>query len=271
MLRILKYLSLGAVALYLAALLALVVFQRDLEYFPSRETKTPAEAGFPAAEVLSLKTADGETLEAWHVTAQPGKPTILYFFGNGGRLYFYGKRFQRLTDNGAGLLGVSYRGYGASTGAPTEAGLREDADTAYRYLETQHVNPSSIVLFGDSLGSAVAIGLAAKHRFAGLVLDSPFSSAADVALARYPIFPVKLLMRDPFRSVRLIRQVHAPLLVLHGTADTIVPIRFGRKLFRHANEPKEMIEIPDAPHVVTRDPAVMEKAIAFIGALPMDP
>ena len=269
--RFLKISAVSLIALYLGALLLLYLVQRRLEYFPSSETRTPAEAGLPAAETLSLKTADGETLEAWHVAAKPGKPTILYFHGNGGRLYFYARRFERIVEAGNGLLAISYRGYGNSTGTPTEPGLREDADTAYRYLEAQRVPASSIVVFGDSLGSAMAIGLAAKHRFAAIVLDSPFSSAADVAAARYPIFPVRFLMSDTYRSVRAIRSIHTPLLILHGTDDAIVPIRFGRKLFRHANDPREMIEIEGGAHVVTRDPVVLEKAIAFIGRIAIDP
>ena len=269
--RFLKFAVIGLVAFYVTGTLLLYLVQRRLEYYPGGETRSPTEAGLPAAEVLALKTTDGETLEAWHVAAKPGKPTILYFFGNGGRLYFYGKRFARMTETGNGLLAISYRGYGASTGTPTEIGLREDADTAYRYLEARHVPPSSIVVFGDSLGSAMAVGIAAKHRLAAMVLDSPFSSAVDVAASRYPIFPVRLLMTDAYRSKRLIRQMHMPLLVMHGTADTVVPIRFGRKLFRSANEPKEMIEIEGGAHVVTRDHAVMERALAFIEGLPIDP
>ena len=271
MLRFLRYAAIGLVSLYLAALALLYLVQRRLEYFPSSETRPPIEAGFAAAEVLTLKTADGESLEAWHVAAKPGRPTILYFHGNGGRLYFYGKRFARMVEGGNGLLAISYRGYGRSTGSPSEAGLREDADTAYRYLENAGVPASAMVVLGDSLGSAIAIGLAAKHRFAAIILDSPFSSAADVAAWRYPIFPVRYLMSDTYRSIRSIKSIHTPLLVLHGTADTVVPIRFARKLFRHANDPKEMVEIDNAGHVVTRDAAVLEQALGFIDRVQSGP
>ena len=264
MMRFFKYGSFGLIALYLVAALFMYGVQRRLQYFPGGEVVAPADAGFPAASVLSLRTSDGETLGAWSLAAKPHKPTILYFFGNGGRLQYYGRRFARITADGNGLLAVSYRGYGASTGSPTEEGLIEDAETAYRRLLADGVPPDSIVIMGDSLGTGVAVALAARHRPAALILDSPFLSARHVAERRYPILPVDWLMKDQFRSDVRIRGVKAPLLVLHGTADAIVPIDSGRALFALANSPKLFWEIPNGSHVSTRDMAVLDRVINFI-------
>ena len=264
MARFLRRAVYAAVFCYVLATLLLYLMQRRLQYFPNGDVISPAQAGVPEASALTLETRDGEKLQAWSIEAKPGRPTILYFFGNGGRLHFYARRFARMAAEGDGVLAISYRGYGASTGSATEEGLIEDGETAYRHLRSRSIADKSIAIMADSLGSGIAVQLAARHGIAALVLDSPFSSAVDVAGGRYPIFPVFWLMKDQFRSADFIRMVHAPLMVLHGTADQIVPIQFGRKLFSQANQPKRFIEVPDGGHVVTRDMLLFEQALAFI-------
>ncbi|MBY0612685.1 MAG: alpha/beta hydrolase [Beijerinckiaceae bacterium] len=270
--RLFKYSLIGLIGLYLAATLFMYALQRRLQYFPGGDVVVPAAAGLPGAATVTLRTADGETLSAWSIKAQPGKPTILYFFGNGGRLQYYGRRFARMTASGNGLIAVSYRGYGASTGSPSETGLIEDAETAYRQALADGASPRSIIMMGDSLGTGVAVALAARHRPAALILDSPFLSARHVAEIRYPIFPVDWLMKDQFRSDLLIGSIKAPLLVIHGTADAIVPIESGRALFALANQPKLFWEIPGGTHVSTRDMAVLDRVIDYIAeiARPLD-
>ncbi len=247
------------------------VMQRSFLYFPAKEVVTPQNAGLPQASVVSLTTSDSETLQAWYIPARQNKPTILFFFGNGGRLQGYARRYAKLTENGNGLLAISYRGYGASTGHPTENGLIEDAETANRFLTTLKIPKSSTVLYADSLGTGVAIALAAKHKFAGIVLDSPFSSTVDVASWRFPFMPIRWLMSDQFRSDQRIAAVHAPLLIMHGTADGIVPIEFGKKLFGLANQPKQFIEVKESGHIVSGNPEILEKALNFISSLKLTP
>ena len=200
-------------------------------YFPERVRTTPAAAGLPQAQEVMLDTADGEKIIAWHVPPRGDKPVVIYFHGNGGSLRLRVDRFARLAAAGVGLLAVSYRGYGGSTGSPTEAGLIEDARAAYAFAAERY--PGRIVLWGESLGSGVAIALAAEKPVSKLILDAPFTSALDIAASAYPFLPVRLLMKDQFRSDLRIAQVKAPVLILHGDADSIVPIAYRRTAARH--------------------------------------
>ncbi|MFN3657516.1 MAG: alpha/beta hydrolase [Pseudolabrys sp.] len=244
----LKWLLVIAVAGYGGLLALMYVFQRALMYFPDPSRTPPAAAGLPQAEEVVLRTADGETLVAWHVPPRGERPVVLYFHGNGGALNLRAHRFSRLTADGTGLLALSYRGYGGSTGRPSESGLILDAQAAYDFAAARY-QPERIVLWGESLGTAVAIALAIERKVAGLILDAPFTSAADIGAAAYPFAPVRWLIKDPFRSDARIGRVRAPLLFLHGGRDNIVPIAYGERLFALANEPKQMVRFPAANHV----------------------
>jgi fermentation-respiration switch protein FrsA (DUF1100 family) len=229
-------------------LLALMyVFQRSLMYFPDTRRTPPALAGLPQAEEVRLTSSDGEKLIAWHVAPREGKPVVLYFQGNGGALNLRVERFRWLIADGTGLMALSYRGYGGSSGEPSEQGLIRDAIAAYDFAVARYA-PVHLVLWGESLGSAVAIALAADHKVGGLILDAPFTSAADVGAAAYPFVPVRWLIKDPFRSDLRIARVTAPILVRHGERDWVVPIRFGERLFALAREPKRMVRVPNAGH-----------------------
>jgi fermentation-respiration switch protein FrsA (DUF1100 family) len=150
---------------------------------------------------------------------------------------------------GMGVLAIEYRGYASSTGSPSERGLKLDGEAAYAAAVKGGVEPQRIVAMGESLGSGVAISIAARHKVGALVLDSPYSSIADVAAAAYWFVPVRALLRDPFRNDLLIAQVTAPTLVVHGTKDQVVPIRFGEKLFALANPPKTFWRVEGAGHL----------------------
>ena len=173
------------------AIVGLAVFQRRLQYFPDRRLvqnwRKPACA---AGEELRLTTEDGETLVAWYFPAKDGRPLILYFHGNAGALVDRVPRFRMFTARGYGLLAVSYRGYGGSTGSPTQIGLMQDGEAAYREARARGYDGDRIVMMGASLGTGVAIALAARHQTAALVLEAPYLSALDVASAHYPYFPV---------------------------------------------------------------------------------
>ncbi|MGH7000647.1 MAG: alpha/beta hydrolase, partial [Stellaceae bacterium] len=229
-----------------------------------RHLADPAQSGMGGVEDLRLTTDDGETLVAWYAPAKDGHPLILYFHGNGGALIDRVPRFRALTACGYGLLALSYRGYGGSTGSPTQQGLMEDAETAYRQARARGYDGGRIVLMGESLGAGVAIALAARHEAAALVLDSPFSSAVAVAAAHYPIFPVKWLMFDRFRSDLVIGDVHIPILVLHGDEDDVVPIRLARRLIELANEPKTFMLVSGGKHLVLGLAEVLPRVHAWI-------
>src|SRR5262245_23024327 len=241
----------------------LYVMQRSLMYFPEPFRTSPAAAGFPAATEVTPGTADGEKVIAWHVPARGDKPTVLYFHGNGGALRHRVARFQALTADGTGLLALSYRGFGGSTGSPTEQGLLADAAAAYAFLAAR-TPPERIVLWGESLGGGVAIALAVDHKVARIVLEAPFSAAVDIGARAYWFLPVRQLMKDQFRSDLRIAQVKVPILIVHGTADSIVPIEFGERLYALANEPKRMIRFDGGGHNNLDAFGVVDAAREFI-------
>ena len=235
--------------LYVAAFAALYLAQRRLLYFPNAVEIAPATAGLSNAQRLHLTTDDGETLLAWYVAPSAGRPIILYFHGNGGGLDLRAARFNALTATGDGLLAVEYRGYAGSTGSPSEVGLLADGEATYQEAARLGFPADRIVLLGESLGSGVAVALAARHEVRALVLDSPYSSIADLAAARFWMFPVRWLMSDTFRNDLRIGSVFAPLLIVHGTRDEVIPIRFAEKLFALAHEPKSFLPVEAGGHL----------------------
>ena len=273
--RRLVALVIGVIALaYLAALGALYSQQRHY-LFPLDPTRTdPAVAGIPGLTETTIRTEDGETLVAWVLPPQEGKPVLLYFHGQSGNLARPGRleRYKALAADGEGLFIVSYRGYGGSTGAPSEVGLRADARAAYK-AAAERFGADRLVAYGESLGTGVAVGLAAEAPVKGLILESPYLSTAEVGATRYPWAPVKLLMRDQFRSDELIGKVRAPILILHGVKDPIIPYAQGVALFNLAPGPKRLVSFPDGEHVDLPDHGSIPQVAMFLhdiaGATPL--
>jgi fermentation-respiration switch protein FrsA (DUF1100 family) len=224
------------------------VTQRSHQYFPGRQGLAASAVGLVGVEDLKLTSADGETLQAWYSPARSAKATILYLHGNGGEISDRPERFAAYQAAGFGVFFLSYRGYGASTGSPSEPGLVNDARAAYDWLTGRGVKPEEIMLVGESLGSGVAVQLAAERPIKAVALEAPFSSAANVAASVYWWLPVRLLMKDKFDSFAVIGKVKVPLLITHGDLDGIVPLSEGQALFALANEPKEMVVVPGGNH-----------------------
>jgi uncharacterized protein len=256
--------SVGAV--YALLVVGLTAFQRRLQYFPDRRLTELAQTGMIGGEELRLTTADGETLVAWHFPPKDGQPLILYFHGNGGALVDRVPRFRMFTARGYGLLAVSYRGYGGSTGSPTQGGLMQDGEAAYREARARGYGGEHVILMGASLGTGIAIALAATHEAAALVLEAPYLSALDVASAHYPIFPVRWLMLDQFRSDLVIGDVRIPVLMVHGEGDDVIPINSARRLFELANEPKTFMRVPGGNHLVLALADVFPRMCEWIDA-----
>lgn len=233
--------------LYLGLTAAMYFSQRSLMYFPDTAHTTPAEAGLPEAEEVPLVTSDGVHIHAWHVAPQDNKPVILYFHGNGGSLKYRVGRFSELIGAGIGLVAVEYRGYGGDPGTPSEQGLIADAEAGYAYAAA-HYPAQQIVIWGESLGSGIAVALAAEKPVGRVILEAPFTSAVAVAGRRYWFLPVHLLMKDQFRSDERIAKVTAPLLILHGMQDRTVPYAMGEQLFDMANKPKHIVRFIDGGH-----------------------
>ena len=238
--------GLGAIA-YLA-IIALVYTQQRRLLFPASPARvSAAQAGLTGVQDVVIATSDGEQLVAWWKPPEPGRALVLYFHGNGGSLLNRRDRVRMLTQDGRGILIVSYRGYSGSTGTPSETGLREDARAARDWLSTYE--PGRIVLYGESLGTGVAVRLATERPVGGVILDAPYTSTADIAKGLFWYLPVALLMRDQFRSVDRIGDIKVPLLVMHGEEDSVIPIALSELLFKAANEPKRYLRLPGVDHV----------------------
>jgi fermentation-respiration switch protein FrsA (DUF1100 family) len=252
-------------AFYLLALAILTFCQRDLLYLRNeRVVQSATSVALTGIREFQLRTSDGQSLRAWYRPAAAGRPLVVFFHGNGGSIADFTNYYRPLIADGDGVLTVEYPGYPGSTGSPTEAGLLAAGEAAYGKALSLGVPSQRIVVMGVSLGSAVAVSVAAKHPIAALVLDSPPSSAADVAAARYWMFPTRWLIFDPYRSDLRIGHVHAPLLIVHGDQDTVIPIRFGRRLYALANQPKRFMEVPGAEHMAMG--RVMPAVVAWIDA-----
>ena len=227
---------------------ALALFRRIVEsIWRQRQDAPPAQAGLPEAEEVTLTAADGVDTIAWHVPPRDGKPVILYFHGNGGALRYRVDRFRKLIADGIGLVALEYRGYGGSSGSPSEAGLIADSEAAYAFAAA-HYPAQHLVLWGESLGTAVAIALAAERPVGRVILEAPFTSAVAVAATHYWYMPVRLLMRDQFRSDERIGKVTAPVLILHGKQDAVVPYAMGEQLFALTKAPKHIARFLDGGH-----------------------
>ena len=234
---------------YLIMLAYLYVFQRHLQYFPDRSRPQLGLLVQLGVSEVQLTTADGLSLLSWYLPPREGRPVILYFHGNGGNIGDRADRLQRFAREGYGVLLAEYRGYGGNPGAPTETGLYDDARAALDFLQAEGIAAGRLVLYGESLGSGVAVHMAAQRPVAALILESPFTSAAAVAQYHYPFAPAALLLRDRYDSLSQIGSVKAPVLILHGGQDAIVPLRFDQALFDAAPEPKESLFVADAGHV----------------------
>jgi fermentation-respiration switch protein FrsA (DUF1100 family) len=195
-----------------------------------------------------LKTPDGAVVVAWYGKARPGEPTLLYFHGNAGGLADRAERVRRFMGEDWGVYMMSYRGYSGGTGSPSESANVADARLAYGALMLEGVEPSSIILYGESLGSGIAIRLATERPVAGVVLDAPYTSIVEVAALHYPYLPVRYFLTDRYETTKYIGQVRAPLLVLHGDRDGVIPVAMGRELYRLANEPKRLVTFPNGRH-----------------------
>ncbi len=240
------------VLITLAVLILLVhLFEGSFIYFPTKYPTGRWDASFYGLDVqdVYLSTRDGVRIHGWFIPAEGAAHTMLLFHGNGGNLTDRIEKLALLHSLNVNVLAIDYRGYGRSKGRPGEAGLYADADAAYDYLCSERgVEPESIVLYGESLGGAVAVDLASRKPVGAVVLESAFTSAKDMARRSMPFLPPELYLRTKLNSMGKIEGINAPLLIIHGTRDTTVPIEHARRLYKAAVQPKALVEIPGAGH-----------------------
>lgn len=241
--------AIAGVSVYCLFLAGLYFGQRSLLYHPDATVPVPAAHGVPEVTVLRIPVSDGlDILAWWHPPAEDGKATIVYFHGNAGNIGERAYKIRPLIDAGHGVLLTTYRYNAGAAGPSSEAALIADAHCAADHVLAQGIAPERTVFYGESLGSGIAVALAAERECGGLVLETPYSSIAEVAQSHYWYAPARWLLRDKFDSMKRIDKVRAPILLFHGDADTTVPIRFARRLFDAAPEPKVGHFLPGGAH-----------------------
>lgn len=243
-------LSLVAIAtlVAVAAIAGARVIEQSLMYYPARDRVPPHEAGLVGVEEVEIATDDGAVVLAWWAKAHPGQPTLLYFHGNGGSLYNRAERIRRYMEAGRGVFMMTYRGYGGSTGKPSERANVADGKRAYDTLIARGVRAADIIIYGESLGTGVAVQVAVEKPAAGLILDAPYTSILDVARLHYPYLPAGIFLRDRYETANYIARLDMPMLIVHGEADEVIPVGMGRALYAMARAPKELVTVPGAGH-----------------------
>ncbi len=255
-----------ALSVYMVLGAAVFVMQRSLMYPAARHPPDISAAGVAGLRVVTTETLDGLRLSHWYRPPADGKRLVLVVFhGNAGNL---GDRVPKMADlmqAGFGVLLADYRGYGGNPGRPSEEGLTADARVLLDWLAAQGIAPQRTVLYGESLGTGVAVKMAAERPVAALILESPYTSIAEVAQAHYWYLPAKWLVLDKWNSMAHIERIGAPLLVVHGARDRTVPPRYGRRLFEAAPEPKEMVVLDEGGHNDLYEfPQVPDRVVDFL-------
>lgn len=234
---------------YLAAALTVFALQRRLIYRPDQEPRQePAQLGLSGVVEKHIAAPDGGGALAWYGKARAGQPTLLYFHGNAGSLASRSERIRKYMAKGRGVFMMTYRGYSGSAGTPSEEANTGDGKRAYEALRAEGVDAKDIIIYGESLGTGVAVQVAAEKGVGGLILDAPFDSFSEVAAWHYPWLPARSLVLDRYDSRSFIGAVKAPALFVHGERDDVVPLAMGQALFARASDPKRMITFPEAGH-----------------------
>lgn len=236
-------------------------FQRHFIYFPSPEKPNLRDFQAEDMQIIKIPVADGLILSSWYKPAVDNKPTILYLHGNAGHIGYRMYLARQFLAEGFGMLLLEYRGYGGNPGKPTESGLYQDARAAIKFLHQQGVQ-KNIVLYGESLGTGVATQIATEFPVCSLVLQSPYTSLTAMARFHYSWVPMPVI--DKYDSLSRIQKIHAPVLMLHGKLDEVVPYDLGLTLFNQANQPKKWIEFADRGHHNLWDEHFVQIIIHFI-------
>ncbi len=260
---IIKFVLVTLAITYAVLVVLMYMLQRQLQYHPTHSDPSPQSLGLANTERIVLPTPDGEKIVVWYTKAPASRPTILFFHGNGGELHNRAERFAYFQSQAFGFLGVEYRGYGASTGSISEAGLLVDAKTAYDFLLASGVQQQDVIVIGESLGTGIAVQLAAAMPVRALALEAPYASAVDVGASMYWFMPVRLVMKDQLRSIDYIARINTPLLITHGTADQVVPYEQGKKLYAAAREPKTLATVADQGHEILYNTETWKSELKF--------
>lgn len=243
------WLLLFVVIVYSALVAFLYVNQRRLMYLPDKALASAEQYGLEGFADRRVQTEDGLAIQLWHRPAAPGFPTVAYFHGNASHIGNRAGIFAALASQGFGVMALSYRGYGRSEGSPTEQGLYADARAALAYLTGEcNIPLGRILLYGESLGTGVAVQMASEHPVGGLILQAPYKSVVGRAAEIYFYIPVRLLIHDHYDSLEKMSKVRAPVMIFHGELDEVIPVAHGRAMFEAAAAPKRGLFLPHVNH-----------------------
>jgi len=257
------------VLIYAALVAFFYVKQDKFIYFPNLSAPDTTRAGVPDMRVISTKTKDELTLGGWYKEPSlPENPTVLMFHGNGGNIEIRGFKARAFIDKGYGVLMAEYRGYSTNKGVPSEQGFYEDARAWLQFLTNRGVAVEDIVLYGESLGTGVAVQLASETPgFKAVVLEMPYTSLSTLAQGHMWFLPVKKLMRDQYDSLSKIKSITAPVVIMHGTADTVVPYEHGHELYKAANQPKKLLTFISGTHMNLYSMGAAQKLFEYLDTL----
>jgi fermentation-respiration switch protein FrsA (DUF1100 family) len=250
---------------WIAVIATMYLGQRSMIYFPDQTEPHPHDHGLPRMESIRIAVDDSvEILAWWHAPAGDTQPVLVYFHGNAGHIGERDYKIREMVEIGYGVLLATYRYNAGAGGKGSEQALLADARRAIEFVKSHGIAENRIVLYGESLGSGVAVAMAAEHDVAGLILETPYSSIVEVAHSRYWFALAKWLIHDRYDSLARIGKVRAPILLFHGDADTTIPMRFGERLYDAAPEPKEAHYYPGGRHTDLYDHGAGEVVMNFL-------
>jgi fermentation-respiration switch protein FrsA (DUF1100 family) len=249
---------------YLIVLTYIYLYQRNLLYHPLDNGYQEDKINFDYKEIF-IQNKEGIKLKAWlHEKDLINKKTIIFFHGNAGNLRNRNYKLNELSKFDVNFLIVAYRGFSGNQGKPSEQGLYEDARSTLNWLKIKGVKEKNLILYGESLGTAVAIEIAQNKDLAGIILESPFTSMVELAQKYYPFIPVRFLLKDKYETIKKLPNINSPLLVLHGRLDSIVPFSMSEELFKKANKPKFKYFIDNDDHMMRYDQKLLIEIKKFI-------
>ncbi len=252
---------------YFLILFSTYIFQRNLLYHPTENNYSGDQISVDV-EKIKIRTQDNIELVSWyHKKNLNNYKTILFLHGNAGSLENRIHKINHFKDMNVNFLIIAWRGFSGNEGKPTEKGLYEDARSAVRWLKSNGVKENNIIIYGESLGTGVATEIAQNKNFAGVILESPFTSMIDAGKDKYPYLPVRLLLKDKYESDKKIKNVKSPVLVMHGKVDNIVPFHMGKKMYELANEPKYYYFSQYDDHMMEYNEKLLKALKNFVSSL----
>jgi len=253
--------------IYLFILIFTYFFQRNLLYHPG-ENNYFGDKLIVSIEKVQIKTKDNLKLLSWyHRKNLDEYKTILFLHGNAGSLENRIHKINHFKNMNVNFLIIAWRGFSGNDGKPTEKGLYEDASSAITWLKSQGIKESNIIIYGESLGTGVATEIAQNKNFAGIILESPFTSMIDAGKDKYPYLPVRLLLKDKYESDKKMKNINIPVLIMHGKVDDIVPFHMGEKMYKLANQPKYSYFSKYDDHMMEYNEKLLKALKDFISSL----